>query len=49
MTIIRIYNDISYEVMEKSFIDELDADERENILEFLGVRYERWYNGERLY
>lgn len=46
---IRVYNDRTCEVLEKTFDDPADADGFEFILDFLEARYERFHNGERLY
>lgn len=46
---IRVYNDHTCEVLEKTFDDPADADDFEFILDFLEARYERFHNGEKLY
>ena len=49
METIRIYNDHTGEVLEKTFADPIDADNYEFILDFLEARYERFHNGKKLY
>ena len=49
METIRIYNDHTGEVLEKTFTDPIDADNYEFILDFLEARYERFHNGKKLY
>lgn len=49
MEIVRVFNDHTGEILEKRFIDPADADDFEFILDFVEVRYERLYNGEKVY
>ena len=49
MEMIRIYNDHTGEVLEKTFADPIDADTYEFILAFLEARYERFHKDKKLY
>ena len=49
MDMVRVYNYHTNEVLGKTFADPADADDFEYILDFLGARYERFHNGEKLY
>ena len=49
MEMIRIYNDHTSEILEKTFTDPIDADNYEFLLDFLEARYERFHNGKKLY
>lgn len=49
MEMIRIYNYKTNEILEKTFSDQSEADDLETILDFIGVKYERFHNGERWY
>lgn len=49
MDMIRIYNRITGEILEKTFTNPKDADNYEVILDFLMAEYERYHNGERFY
>lgn len=47
--VIKIFNDHTQEILEKSFNDSLDADNFEITLDFAQVHYQRYSNGELLY
>lgn len=49
MEMIRIYNDHTGEILEKTFTDPIDVDNYEFILDFLEARYEQFHNGKKLY
>jgi hypothetical protein len=49
MELIKIYNDHTGEVLEKTFATADEADNFEIILDFVEARYERFSNGEQLY
>lgn len=49
MEMIKVFNDHTNEILEKTFIDTADADDFEFILDFLEARYERYHNGEKIY
>lgn len=49
MDMVKVYNNDTCEVLEKTFADPADADDFESVLDFLNVEYERYHNGERVY
>jgi hypothetical protein len=49
MDVIKIYNYKTDEILEKTFSDQNEADDLETILDFIGVEYERFHNGEKWY
>lgn len=49
MDVIKIYNYKTDEILEKTFSDQNEADDLEIILDFIGVEYERFHNGEKWY
>lgn len=42
-------NPTTKETFIRKFDDEFEADKFENLLGFMGLEYEFWLNGERLY
>lgn len=48
MDIVKIYKN-NGDFVEKVFSDPLDADNLENLLDELDIKYERFHNGEKWY
>lgn len=48
MDIVKIY-DSDGNFVEKVFSDSLEADSLENLLDWLGIRYERFHSGKKWY
>ena len=47
--VIKMFNDKTQEVIEKTFNDSIDADNFEYHLDLLHIHYQRYSNGELLY
>ena len=47
--VIKMFNDKTQEVIEKTFNDSIDADNFEYHLDLLQIYYQRYSNGELLY
>ena len=47
--VIKMFNDKTQEVIEKTFNDSIDADIFEYHLDLLQIHYQRYSNGELLY
>lgn len=47
--VIKMFNDKTQEVIEKTFDDSIDADDFEYHLDLLQIHYQRYSNGELLY
>ena len=47
--VIKMFNDKTQEVIEKTFDDSIDADNFEYHLDLLQIHYQRYSNGELLY
>ena len=47
--VIKMFNDKTQEVIEKTFNDSIDADNFEYHLDLLQIHYQRYINGELLY
>lgn len=47
--VIKMFNDKTQEVIEKTFDDSIDADNFECHLDLLQIHYQRYSNGELLY
>ena len=46
---VRMINDRTGEIVEKTFDDSADADDLEFLLDMMQVHYQRWSDGEILY